>query len=105
MYLFLPQTIEEAIGLLVQHEGARCISGGATLVAMMNAGLVEPTALVSLRQIPGLSGILREGDGRVRIGVRGDPAGPQCDHAETRGVRTALEPPEQPEVSGSPGRN
>ena len=54
MDLFLPQTIEEAVGLLVQHEGARCISGGATLVAMMNAGLVEPSALISLRQIPGL---------------------------------------------------
>jgi carbon-monoxide dehydrogenase medium subunit len=69
MDLFLPQTIEEAVGLLVQHEGARCISGGATLVAMMNAGLVEPTALISLRQIPRLSGIAREGDGRVRIGA------------------------------------
>lgn len=69
MDLFLPQTIEEAVGLLVQHEGARCISGGATLVAMMNAGLVEPAALISLRQIPGLSGIVRESDGRVRIGA------------------------------------
>jgi carbon-monoxide dehydrogenase medium subunit len=69
MDLFLPQTIEEAVGLLVQHEGARCISGGATLVAMMNAGLVEPTALVSLRQIPGLAGIAREADGSVRIGA------------------------------------
>jgi aerobic carbon-monoxide dehydrogenase medium subunit len=69
MDLFLPQTIEEAVGLLVQHEGARCISGGATLVAMMNAGLVEPAALISLRQIPGLSGIARESDGLVRIGA------------------------------------
>jgi carbon-monoxide dehydrogenase medium subunit len=69
MDLFLPQTIEEAVGLLVQHEGARCISGGATLVAMMNAGLVEPAALISLRQIPELSGIVRERDGSVRIGA------------------------------------
>ena len=69
MDLFLPQTIEEAIALLVQHEGARCISGGATLVAMMNAGLVQPAALVSLRQIQGLSGIAREADGSVRIGA------------------------------------
>jgi len=69
MDLLLPQTIEEAVGLLVRHEGARCISGGATLVAMMNAGLVEPTALVSLRQIPGLSGIAGEPDGGVRIGA------------------------------------
>jgi carbon-monoxide dehydrogenase medium subunit len=69
MDLFIPQTIEEAIELLVQHEGARCISGGATLVAMMNAGLVEPGALISLRQIPGLAGIERESDGSVRIGA------------------------------------
>jgi aerobic carbon-monoxide dehydrogenase medium subunit len=69
MDLFLPQTIEEAVALLVEHEGARCISGGATLVAMMNAGLVEPTALVSLRQIPGLAGIAPAADGAVRIGA------------------------------------
>jgi carbon-monoxide dehydrogenase medium subunit len=36
---------------------------------MMNAGLIEPTALVSLRQIPGLVGIAREADGSVRIGA------------------------------------
>ncbi len=69
MDLFFPQTIEEAVALLVQHEGARCISGGATLVAMMNAGLVEPSALISLRQIPGLAGIARDADGSVRIGA------------------------------------
>jgi aerobic carbon-monoxide dehydrogenase medium subunit len=69
MDLFLPQTIEEAVGLLAQHEGARCISGGATLVAMMNAGLVEPSALISLRQIAGLAGISREPDGALRIGA------------------------------------
>ena len=69
MDLFFPQTIEEAVGLLVQHEGARCISGGATLVAMMNAGLVEPTGLISLRQIPGLAGLARDADGTVRIGA------------------------------------
>ena len=69
MDLFLPQTIEAAGGLLVQHAGARCSTGGATLVAMKNAGLVEPTALISLRQIPGLSGIAREADGSVRIGA------------------------------------
>lgn len=76
MDLFRPQTIEEAVGLLARHDGARCIAGGATLVAMMNAGLVDPAALVSLAQVRELAGIERRADGSVRIGA-------MTRHAET----------------------
>ncbi len=51
MTLLSPTTIEEAVSLLASHEGARCISGGATLVAMMNAGLVRPEILINLEKI------------------------------------------------------
>jgi carbon-monoxide dehydrogenase medium subunit len=69
LQLHLPTNLEEAARLLAEDPEARCLAGGATLVAMMNAGLVQPTALVSLRKIEGLAGITRAGDGSVRIGA------------------------------------
>jgi carbon-monoxide dehydrogenase medium subunit len=65
----LPTSLEEAARLLAEDPEAKCLAGGATLVALMNAGLVEPTALVSLRKVEGLAGITRAGDGSVRIGA------------------------------------
>ena len=64
-----PVTLEEAAALLAADEDARPLAGGATLVAMMNAELVEPTALVSLRRIAALDGISAAGDGTVTIGA------------------------------------
>ncbi len=69
MTLISPTTIEEAVSLLASHEGARCISGGATLVAMMNAGLVRPELLISLEKIEALKGITAAENGEVRIGA------------------------------------
>jgi carbon-monoxide dehydrogenase medium subunit len=64
-----PNTIDEAITQLAADDGAKCFSGGATLVAMLNAGLVQPTRLVSLANIAELQGIAVTPDGRVRIGA------------------------------------
>jgi carbon-monoxide dehydrogenase medium subunit len=64
-----PQALDAALKLLTEIEGARCIAGGQTLVAMLNAGLVEPAALVSLARIPELGVIARAGDGALRIGA------------------------------------
>jgi carbon-monoxide dehydrogenase medium subunit len=66
---YRPESVEEAIALLQRHDGARALAGGATLVAMLNARLVEPPALISLAGIAGLSGISRLADGTVRIGA------------------------------------
>ena len=68
MKFFEPTTISEAVSLLGEHPDARCISGGATLVAMMNADLVDVPALVSLRRIPDLAGVVQDEVG-VRIGA------------------------------------
>jgi len=48
---------------------ARLIAGGATLVAMINADLVRPAALVSLDGIAELSGISGTAAGGLRIGA------------------------------------
>ena len=67
--LYRPRTLAEAIELLATVADARPLSGGASLVAMMNAGLVMPAALVSLTRIPELSGIRVSADGDIRIGA------------------------------------
>jgi len=64
-----PSSVEEAVALLAADEDARCLAGGATLVAMMNAQLVQPSALISLRRVEGLAGIDRQADGSIRIGA------------------------------------
>lgn len=63
-----PATIEEAITALAGAEDARCLAGGATLVAMLNAELVDPAVLVGLRKIRSLRGISPTAGG-IRIGA------------------------------------
>jgi carbon-monoxide dehydrogenase medium subunit len=63
-----PEALEAALQLLAENEGARCIAGGQTLVAMLNAGLLEPSALVSLARIAELAGIAHYGRA-LRIGA------------------------------------
>ena len=64
-----PSTVGEAVSLLAADEEARCLAGGATLVAMMNADLLMPSALVSLRHIEALRGISAELGGALRVGA------------------------------------
>lgn len=67
--LHWPKTIDEAVDVLASTEDALPLAGGATLVAMMNAGLVEPGALVFLRKIDELKQIETRPDGSVEIGA------------------------------------
>jgi len=67
--LFRPATVAEAVSLLAGDPEARPIAGGATLVAMMNAQVLEPAALVSLAGIEEIRGITSASDGRLRIGA------------------------------------
>ena len=76
MDFFRPTSIPEALSLLSEEEGARCLAGGATLVAMMNVGLIEPARLISLAELSELSGISTLPDGSIRIGA-------MTRHAET----------------------
>jgi aerobic carbon-monoxide dehydrogenase medium subunit len=63
-----PDTLAGAIALLAE-DGARCLAGGQSLVAMMNAQLVSPATLVSLRRIPELTAIAPLAGGGLRIGA------------------------------------
>jgi carbon-monoxide dehydrogenase medium subunit len=67
--IFHPTTVDEAVALLAADPDAKCLAGGATLVAMMNAELVEISSLVSLRDVAGLKGVARLPDDAVRIGA------------------------------------
>lgn len=67
--LHRPATVDEAVALLASHPDARLISGGATLVAMINARLAEPQMLISLAGIAEIRGITRTADGGFRIGA------------------------------------
>ena len=69
MRLLQPTTVAEAVSFANAAGDARFLAGGQTLVAMMNAELVEPEALISLRRIAGLGAIARRDDGAVRIGA------------------------------------
>ena len=64
-----PATVDEAVALLAADAEAKPIAGGATLVAMLNARVVEPPALVSLAGIAELQGLSAAADGGVRIGA------------------------------------
>jgi carbon-monoxide dehydrogenase medium subunit len=68
MKYFEPTSIDEALAILAREEDARCVSGGATLVAMMNADLLSPSTLVGLRRVSGIEGITKNQDG-LRIGA------------------------------------
>ncbi|MBM3677783.1 MAG: xanthine dehydrogenase family protein subunit M [Actinobacteria bacterium] len=58
-----PSTIEEAIGLLSEHAGARALAGGQTLVNVMKARAASPDVLVDLADLDELRTIAFSADG------------------------------------------
>ena len=63
-----PGTIEEALGLLAEHDGARPLAGGQTLINVMKARAAAPDLLVDLNGIDELKGIELGSDGTLEIG-------------------------------------
>jgi carbon-monoxide dehydrogenase medium subunit len=49
-----PRSIEEAIALLVEHDDAKLIAGGQSLLVFLRQGLLQPGLLVGLKAIPEL---------------------------------------------------
>jgi carbon-monoxide dehydrogenase medium subunit len=60
-------SIDEAIKAL-QDTGGKLLAGGHSLVPLMKLRLSEPSTLIDIGRIPGLSGI-REKDGTIEIGA------------------------------------
>ena len=63
-----PATLEQALGLLAEHSGARALAGGQTLINVMKARAASPDVLVDLNGIPELKGIELRPDGTLEIG-------------------------------------
>ena len=56
-----PATVEEAVGLLSEHEGARALAGGQTLLNVMKQRAASPDVLVDLNDLDELRTIAVSG--------------------------------------------
>ncbi len=63
-----PATLEQALGVLAEHPGARALAGGQTLVNVMKTRAASPDVLVDLSSIPELKGIELGSDGTLELG-------------------------------------
>lgn len=63
-----PATIDDAVALLHQHDNAKVLAGGQSLIPMLKLRLAEPALVVDINRIPGL-GYVTERDGALRIGA------------------------------------
>ena len=58
-----PESPEAVVQFLADYDGeARCLSGGQSLIPLMNYRLVQPAALIDLNRCPGLSYLHRDGE-------------------------------------------
>ena len=66
-----PRSLDEALAELAKDpEESKVLSGGQSLVPMMNFRLANPARLVDINQVPGLEGIEISGDDRMEIKAR-----------------------------------
>lgn len=66
--LLEPRTLDAACDALVEHEGARPIAGGTSLVIMIKQGFLAPDVLVNLAKIPDGRSV-EVGESEVRLGA------------------------------------
>ena len=64
-----PASVKDAIGLLAQHEGARPLAGGQTLINVMKARAAALDVLVDLADLDDLRTISRSADGGLELGA------------------------------------
>ncbi|MGC8556133.1 MAG: FAD binding domain-containing protein [Conexivisphaera sp.] len=65
---YAPTSVEEALRLLSEKEGAKLLAGGQSLLALMKLRLLAPPALIDLNRIKELR-YVREENGWVLIGA------------------------------------
>lgn len=65
-----PATLDEALALLQQRgDDAKVLAGGQSLIPLLKLRFAQPSLLVDIGRVPGLSGVDSE-NGTVRIGAR-----------------------------------
>src|ERR687883_1286694 len=64
-----PASVDEAVGLLAEHDGARALAGGQTLINVMKARAASPDVLVDLDALDDLRGIELGADGTLTLGA------------------------------------
>ena len=64
-----PASVQEAVRLLSEHDGARALAGGQTLINVMKARAASPDVLIDLNGLDELKGIDLASDGTVSIGA------------------------------------
>jgi aerobic carbon-monoxide dehydrogenase medium subunit len=63
-----PKTLSEAVAALSQHENAKVLAGGQSLIPLMRFRLASPALLIDLNRVEGLS-YIDERDGWLKIGA------------------------------------
>jgi carbon-monoxide dehydrogenase medium subunit len=62
-------TVEEAVSLLGQHDGAKLLAGGHSLIPILNLRLADPGVVIDIGRIDGMAGIFTDRGGNHRIGA------------------------------------
>jgi carbon-monoxide dehydrogenase medium subunit len=64
-----PASVKEALRLLSEHDGARALAGGQTLINVMKARAASPDVLVDLDLLEELKAIELRPDGTIELGA------------------------------------
>src|SRR5205814_9339934 len=64
-----PASVGDAVRLLAEHDGARALAGGQTLINVMKARAASPDVLVDLKGLEELKGIELGADGTLELGA------------------------------------
>lgn len=64
-----PATVDEAISLLAEHDGARALAGGQTILNVMKSRAAAPDVLVDLQDLDELRTIGFSTDGTLEVGA------------------------------------
>jgi carbon-monoxide dehydrogenase medium subunit len=64
-----PASVQEALRLLAENDGARALAGGQTLINVMKARAASPDVLVDLHDLEDLRGIELGSDGTLELGA------------------------------------
>src|SRR6266567_5620814 len=64
-----PASVQDAVRLLSEHDGARALAGGQTLINVMKARAASPDVLVDLQDLSELKQIDLGADGTLTLGA------------------------------------